>query len=124
MGLATKSSKQDLHQGKWDSAPFLEQLVLSLAKSYTQLALTRLTTKQRALLLATSQALRYHPLFTYTALADYLSRKLRMPLSTVKFNLCVLRDTGLLTSQQNSKRRSTANLTPGGQLLALFLTKN
>ncbi len=120
-GLTTKSSTENSLRSSWGSAQLLEQLVFHLAEGFTKLARNRLTKKQQKLLLATREANRYHPTLSYTALADYLSRKLKMPFSTVKFNLRVLRKTGLLTSFAFDKQNNAATLSYSGQLLVQLL---
>jgi hypothetical protein len=122
-GLAAKSSTKELLLDRWGSAPHFEQLVLHLADAFTKLAHTRLTEKQKTLLRFTKETLRYHPSLSPTALAEFLSRKLPMPLSTVKFNLSVLLNAGLLKTQPTKKRRNTLTLTYGGQLLTQLLPK-
>lgn len=97
--------------------------MLQLAKAFLQLAKTRLTEKQRLLLLASSRMLRYYPNLSPTALADRLSRKLCMPLSTTKFNLKVLKDAGLLETKPSSKWRMSTSLSFGGKLLAQLLSE-
>jgi hypothetical protein len=101
-----------------------EELVLQLVDAFFQLARSRLTAKQMNLLMESSKVLSFYPLKSYSALADTLSRKLRMPLSTVKFNLCVLREAGLLEMSRKlrgRKWRNTIGLSEGGQLLAQSL---
>jgi hypothetical protein len=120
-GLTTKSSTENSLSGSWGSASLLEQLVFHLADGFTKLARNRLTKKQQKLLLATREANRYRPMLSYTALADYLSRKLKMPFSTVKFNLRVLRKTGLLTTLATDKQSNAATLSHCGQLLVQLL---
>ncbi len=123
MGLNAKSSTKDYFLNDLGSTPLFEYFLFHLAMAFTQLANTRLTKKQRHLLFATRQALRYHPNLSHTALADYLARKLNLPLSTTKFNLKVLKDAGLLDSKPTNKRRTTASLSFGGQLLTHLLPK-
>ncbi len=126
MGLAAKSSTKELLLDRWGSALHFEQLVLNLADAFTKLAITRLTEKQQTLLKSAKDVLRYNPLLSPTALAEHLSRKLPMPLSTVKFNLRVLLNAGLLKTQQTKqpkKRRNTVTLSQGGQLLTQLLPK-
>jgi DNA-binding transcriptional ArsR family regulator len=120
-GLTAKSSTEELVLSSWGSAPLLEQLVLQLADAFARLARTRLTTKQRKLLLATRTALGHRPTHSLSALADHLSRNLQMPLSTVKFNLAVLRRAGLLQSRCLPKRGNTVTLSAAAQLLARLL---
>lgn len=120
-GLTAKSSTKDHFFN--DSAltlPF-ERLLQHLAHAFAKLAKTRLTAKQQFLLFCAHQTLRNQTEFSLTALAEHLSRKLRMPLSTTKFNLKVLKDAGLLECKPTGKRRSTTRLSYGGQLLTQLL---
>lgn len=123
MGLAAKSSTEGHFFDDWGSTPLFKHFLLHLAYAFTQLAKTRLTDKQLYLLFASRQALYYHPEFSPTALADYLSRKLHIPLSTTKFNLKALKDAGLLETSSTNKRRTRANLSYGGQLLTQLLSE-
>ncbi len=127
MGLAAKSSTKETFMDRWGSEPHFEQLVLYLADAFAQLARTRLTEKQLTLLKSSKEMLRFYPSLSPTALAEQLSRKLPMPLSTVKFNLRVLLDTGLLKTKQTKqtkKWRNTVTLSYGGQLLSQLLLEN
>ncbi len=100
-----------------------EHFLQHLASTFAQLAKTRLTDKQRFLLFATQQALRYHPNLSPTALADYLARKWQLPLSTTKFNLNVLKKAGLLKKSSTKNGRNTVCLSFGGQLLIQLLSE-
>ena len=120
-GVTAKSSTEEQVLSSWGSAPRSEQVVLQLAEALTQLAFARLTKKQRKLLVASHAALGYHPALSLSALADYLSKNLSMPLSTVKFNLAVLRKAGLLRNACFAKRRHSASLSPAGRLLVRLL---
>ena len=120
-GLNAKSSTEEQVLSSWGSAPLSEQFVLQLAEALAQLARTRLTRKQRQLLAASKTALGHHPTLSLSALADHLSRNLPMPLSTVKFNLSVLREAGLLRNRCLAKRRNTVSLSPAGRLLVQML---
>lgn len=122
-GLTAKSSTEEQVLSSWGSASLSKQLVLQLAEALTQLARTRLTAKQRKLLVVTRTALGHRPTLSLSALADYLSRNLPMPLSTVKFNLAVLRKAGLLHNRCLAKRRNTVNLSPAARLLAQLLSE-
>ncbi len=122
--MTAKSFAQALRLDSLGSTPLSEELVLQLVDAFLQLARSRLTTKQMNLLVESRKVLSFYPLKSYSALADALSRKLRMPLSTVKFNLCVLRDAGLLEMRRTlrgRKWRNTIGLSEGGQLLAQSL---
>lgn len=121
MGLNAKSSTEEQVLSSWGSAPRFEQLALELAEALAKLALTRLTGKQRKLLAASNTALGYYPRLSLSALADRLARNLPMPLSTVKFNLAVLRKAGLLRSRYLAKRHSCVSLSHAGQLLVRLL---
>jgi hypothetical protein len=123
MGLAAKSSAKDdffdYLASTWHSENYLRQL----AKAFTLLAKTRLTDKQRSLLFAAHQTLKFRPNLSPTALADHLSRKLQLPLSTTKFNLNVLKNAGLFDTNSSSKHRSRVSLSYGGRLLTQLLPK-
>lgn len=123
MGLAAKSSTEGYFFDDLGSTPLFEHFMLNLATTLTQLAKTRLTEKQQLLLLASNQTLRYYPDLSPTALADRLSRKLCMPLSTTKFNLKVLKEAGLLETKPSSKWRTSTSLSFGGKLLTQLLSK-
>ncbi|MFW9985111.1 MAG: hypothetical protein ACFFDJ_00925 [Candidatus Odinarchaeota archaeon] len=119
--MAAKSSNEDRLFDNLRSIPHFHYLFFHLAYAFTQLAQKRLTPKQLHLLFETHQTLRFNPDLSPTALADRLSKKLRMPLSTTKFNLTILKGTGLLETKSTSNRRTTAHLSYGGQLLIQLL---
>lgn len=123
MGLAAKSSTKDDFFDYLSSTRDSENYLRQLAKAFTLLAKTRLTDKQRCLLFAARQILTFRPDLSPTALADHLSRKLHLPLSTTKFNLNVLRNAGLFETNSSSKHGSRISLSYGGQLLTQFLPK-
>lgn len=120
MGLFAKSSAGMECEG-FQSFLF-GQLVLHLAVAFRQLARTRLTSKQRQLLITADKLLRCRPRLSFSALADRLSRDLNMPLSTVKFNLRVLREAGLLETRYTRERKRLAALSRGGELLVGMLS--
>lgn len=121
MGLAAKSSNGDRLFDNLHSTPHFHYLFFHLAYAFTQLAKARLTPKQLHLLFETHQTLRYNPDLSPTALADRLSKKLRIPLSTTKFNLAILKGAGLLETKPTGKQQTTAHLSYGGQLLIQLL---
>ncbi len=124
LSVTAKSFAQVLRLDSLSSAPLSEEPLLRLANAFLQLAHSRLTAKQLSLLGASHKVLGFNPLKSYSALAEALSRKLGMPLSTVKFNLCILRKAGLLEMRRKlrgRKWRNTVALTEGGQLLAQSL---
>jgi len=123
MGLAAKSSIKDSFFYELNSTRNSENFLFLLANAFIQLATTRLTRKQRFLLFATRHALHYRPDLSPTGLADYLARKLHLPLSTTKFNLNVLRNAGLLETNPSNHQRTTICLSYGGQLLTQLLPK-
>jgi predicted transcriptional regulator len=121
MGLAAKSSTEGYYFAESGLALSFTELLLQLALAFTQLAKTRLTKKQLSLLFSARQTLEYHPHLSPTGLADHLARKSRMPLSTTKFNLRVLKTAGLLEAKRTQTLRTTARLSFGGQLLTHLL---
>lgn len=121
MGLFAKSSAGLDHE---QLPSFLfSQLALHLAETLIQLACTRLTAKQRQLIIAADKLLRRTPQLSLSALADRLSRNLNMPFSTVKFNLRVLREAGLLVMRDTQRGKRFAALSWGGELLAGVLSE-
>ncbi|MFW9830213.1 MAG: hypothetical protein ACFFD8_00305 [Candidatus Thorarchaeota archaeon] len=123
MGLTAKSSTKEYFLNDLGLTLPFELLLLQLAYAFTKLAKTRLTEKQQFLLFAAHQTLHYHTKCSFTALAEHLSRKLQMPLSTTKFNLNILRNAGLLKCKPAGRRRTTTSLSYGGQLLIQLLSK-
>jgi hypothetical protein len=120
-GLNAKSSTEEQVPSGWGSASLSEQVVLQLAAALAQFASARLTKKQRKLLVASHASLRHHPTLSLSTLADHLSRTLPMPLSTVKFNLAVLRKAGLLRNACLAKRHHSASLSLAARLLVELL---
>jgi predicted transcriptional regulator len=117
MGLAAKSSMKDGFFDDLSSTQHLESILLLLTNAFFQLAKTRLTDKQQLLLFTANRTLHYHPHLSPTRLADYLARKLNLPLSTTKFNLKVLKTAGLLETHSSNKGRTIICLSYGGQIL-------
>ncbi|MFX1509663.1 MAG: hypothetical protein ACFFBR_05075 [Promethearchaeota archaeon] len=121
--MAAKSSRKDNFFDDLSTPLQLESLFLQLAATFAKLAYTRLTKKQRFLLLMTQRALQYHPKLSPTALADYLSRKFGLPLSTTKFNLNILKRAGLLDTRRSNNQGSRIRLSYGGWLLTQLLSE-
>jgi len=121
MGLAAKSSTEGSFFTESGLTLTSTKLLLELALSFSLLAKTRLTSKQLQLLFSARQTLRFHPHLSPTGLADYLAHKCRMPLSTTKFNLRVLRNAGLLETKLTKTQRTTVRLSLGGHLLTQLL---
>ena len=121
MGLAAKSSTEGSFFTESGLTLTFTELLLELASTFSLLAKTRLTSKQLRLLFSAFQALRFHPHLSPTGLADYLARKCRMPLSTTKFNLRVLRNAGLLETKLTETQRTIVRLSLGGHLLTQLL---
>ncbi|MFX1564592.1 MAG: hypothetical protein ACFFCH_01225 [Promethearchaeota archaeon] len=124
MGLAAKSSMKDNFFDDLSTPLQLETFFLQLATAFAKLAYTRLTKKQRFLLLMTNQTLQYHPKLSPTALADCLARKFHLPLSTTKFNLNVLTRAGLLQPRRSKDQGSRICLSFGGWLLTQLLSES
>ena len=83
---------------------------------FLKVALERLSPTQKAIL---AEALKKegHGL-TLTGLARALSAELGIPLSTVKWNLCRLRELGLVVGGDGKARRRPFRLSPAGRALA------
>jgi DNA-binding MarR family transcriptional regulator len=123
MGLAAKSSTEDWLFDNLLLGTQFQNLFFHLAYAFTQLAKERLTPKQLQLLFATRLTLRYYSNLSPTGLAENLSKKLRLPLSTTKFNLAILKRAGLLETKSSSERRNTVHLSYGGKLLTQLLSE-
>jgi len=122
MGLAAKSSTEGSFFTESSLSLTFTELLLELASGFSLLAKTRLTSKQLRLLFSARQALRFHPNLSLTGLADYLAHKCRMPLSTTKFNLRVLRNAGLLETRLSKIQQTKVRLSFGGHLLTQLLS--
>ncbi len=61
---------------------------------------------------------------TMTSLAKKISRKLNLPESTVKWNLRLLRDAGLIEAGSISERNVPVKLSRAGLLLAKILMRS
>ena len=88
-----------------------------LAASFLQLAEMRLSDTQKLLLKSSAEVLRYHCL-TMTSLADVLARRTGVPYSTVKWNLRLLVDLGLMVGGSTDDRGKPASLAPAARMLA------
>jgi len=121
MGLTAKSSTEGSFFSESRLTLSFSELLLQLASTLTLLAKTRLTSKQLQLLFSARQTLQHHPYLSPTGLADFLARKHRLPLSTTKFNLRVLREAGLLEAIRTKTLRTIAKLSFGGHLLTQLL---
>lgn len=80
-----------------------------------------LTGKQRALL--TWLAERYEGGMNYTTLITRLSEEMRIPSSTIRWNLRFLRDAGLITAGHRDNKGIPVRLTRKGWLIAKSLLK-
>jgi hypothetical protein len=88
----------------------------SLASAFLRLADVKMSSTQKIVLRMTAWLLRFHNL-TVTGLADQVSRRSSLPYSTVKWNLRVLMDMGLLVGGDVAKRGLHASLTATGIML-------
>jgi hypothetical protein len=95
----------------------------SLATSFFRLADARLSDTQKQVLRMSHELLKYHNL-TLTALADQVSRRSTVPYSTVKWNLRSLKNMGLLTGGNLSRKGQLACLTYEAQMLADYLEES
>ena len=95
----------------------------SLTAAFLRLAETRLSETQKFVLCKSAELLQFHEL-TVTALADLLSRRTSVPYSTVKWNLRLLMDMGLMEGGDSNTRGRHASLTAPGKLLVEYLEQN
>ena len=89
----------------------------NLASAFLQLAEARLSETQKTILRMSARLLRFHNL-TVTGLADQVSRRTKVPYSTVKWNLHSLMDMGLLHGGDVTSRGLQASLTATAIMLA------
>ena len=81
----------------------------------------RLTAKQKKVLLHLYEA-KYEN-YTFSRLALNLSKKLKMPLSTVKYILRTLRECGLILAGNQYNKGRLARLSPIGEIVAQELCR-
>ncbi len=91
-----------------------------LAASFLKLADMRLSGTQKMLLTTSAEVLQYHCM-TMTSLADVLARRTGVPYSTVKWNLRLLVDLGLMVGGSTDDRGKPAGLAPAARMLAARL---
>ena len=94
----------------------------SLASAFLTLAETRLSPTQKTVLQVSVNSLHYREL-TLTALADLVSRKTRVPYSTVKWNLRSLVDLGFLVGGNVVNRGEPARFTKEASMVVDHLNE-
>ncbi len=87
-----------------------------LLKVLVKVCRHRLTAKQKRVLLHLYEA-KYEN-YTFSRLALNLSKKLKMPLSTVKYILRTLRECGLILAGNQYNKGCLARLSPIGEIVA------
>lgn len=93
-----------------------------ILSGFIKLAETRLSKKQKQLLLLAHELLQYESM-TLNSLIEKISKQLKMSPSTVKWNINVLRKAGLLEGGNVINKGLPAYLTQGGKMLAQYLRK-
>lgn len=92
----------------------------NLATAYLSLAEARMSTTQKIVLKSSVQMLTSNEL-TLTSLADKVSRKTGVPYSTVKWNVRVLVNLGLLNGGDIHRRGKLASFTTTADMLVRYL---
>jgi DNA-binding transcriptional ArsR family regulator len=102
-----------------------ENLIIHYKESYAKeqalvaAASTSFTDKQRKLIMWLSND--YDEEMVYTVLIDRLSRDMRIPKSTVRWNLRGLRDAGLIKAGDRANKGVNVELTDMGRIMADYL---
>ncbi len=104
-----------------DAHVFTESF-LEVLSAFVKLAEFRLSKKQKQLLLVADEFLRCENM-TLNSLIEEISRELKMPSSTVKWNINVLKKVGLIEGGRKDNKGLPARLTQGGKILAEYLRK-
>lgn len=97
------------------------ETIKEFERELASIASLALTGKQRTLL--TWLAERYEGGMNYTTLITRLSEELRIPTSTIRWNLRFLRDAGLITAGHRDNKGIPVRLTRKGWLIAENLIK-
>lgn len=97
------------------------EVLKEFERDLASLASLGLTEKQRALL--TWLAERYEGGMNYTTLITKLSEEMRIPSSTIRWNLRILRDAGLIIAGHRENKGIPVKLTRKGRLIAEHLIK-
>jgi hypothetical protein len=95
----------------------------NLAVTFFKVADAKLSNTQKQLLCECSMVLEYHNL-AVTALADLVSQRTHVPYSTVKWNLRLLMEMGLLEGGNSEKRGRHAKLTSPAEMLVRYLSES
>jgi len=93
-----------------------------ILSAFIKLADSRLSRKQKRLLLLADEFLQYENM-SLNSLVEKISKELKMPFSTVKWNINVLRKTGLIDGGRKESKGLPARLTLGGKILVEYFRK-
>lgn len=93
-----------------------------ILSAFIRLAELRLSRKQKQLLLLADELLQCNNM-TLNSLIEEISREIKMPVSTVKWNVNVLKKAGLIEGGEKDSKGLPARLTQGGKILAKYLRK-
>jgi len=91
--------------------------------AFMKLAEFRLSDKQKQLLPLADEFLK-HKEMSLNSLVEKISKELKMSFSTVKWNMNVLKKTGLIDGGRKNSKGLPARLTLGGKILVEYLRKN
>ena len=97
---------------------FLVEKIRKLEVSIFTFAVARLSRRQKLLLKELAQILDRNRDLTMTSAGRILSLKLKLPESTVKWNLRELRDMGLIVAGDVNSKGTSVRLTDIGQIIA------
>ncbi len=103
---------------------FLVEKIRRLEVSIYTFAMARLNERQKLLLKELAQILDRNRELTMTSAGRILSLKLRLPESTVKWNLRELRNMGLIIAGDVNNKGTSVRLTEVGQIIARKLLNN
>lgn len=93
-----------------------------ILSAFIKLAESRLSRKQKRLLLLADEFLRYENM-SLNSLVEKISKELKMPFSTVKWNINILRKTGLIDGGRKENKGLPARLTLGGKILVEYFRR-
>jgi len=93
-----------------------------ILSAFIKLAESRLSRKQKRLLLLADEFLQYENM-SLNSLVEKISKELKMPFSTVKWNINILRKAGLIDGGRKENRGLPARLTLGGKILVEYFRK-
>ncbi len=93
-----------------------------ILSAFIKLAESKLSRKQKRLLLLADEFLQYENM-SLNSLVEKISKELKIPFSTVKWNINILRKSGLIDGGRKESKGLPARLTLGGKILAEYFRK-